>query len=824
MPVTSADPWSARRLLESLAAPEPPPADRPWLAQSLSKGTAGIALLHIERALAGAGSWARAHAWITAAVSGPVSAADTAGLYLGLPAVAFMLDAASAGGRYQAALADTDAHLARLAHARADTATARARSGQLPGSAEDDGFSGLTGIGALLLRRDPGGSALEHVLRCLVMLTRPLRQVYVEFTDWDASERAFARSLAPLLGQARQKGMIDGWWFMRKHPCWRVRIRPAGGGDEDAFFRPALDALTADRTIVGWRAGIYEAEEAAFGGPEGMTVAHDLFIADSRAVMDLVAAPGDGSGLGRRELSVLLCTALLRGAGLEWYEQGGAWHRVTRERPLPADVPAGRLPGMAGSLRTLLIAGASPGREVFQPGGPAASAAGWADAFRRAGEALGALARAGTLQRGLRDVLAYHVIFHWNRLGLPARQQAVLARAARDAILGPVPSPRGLRPTGPARNPAGLDTVTGWFPLVPRPRLNCPDLETRISRIRELAESSRAAKGYEHRVDLACTALNQAALIAADCGLPDLAASLCERQFALFRAAAPLPGNVAVAGLQPLVNLARLDIRDGRPSRGWEGLDQIRQAVRDDGCADVHGSAFRLDGYTTAASMNVIARWLRGVLLQDGTRALAATGDWGRAAAHAAWHDDAPGLLREARQALILARVHAGDAGFALDLIDSAARAEPWEDAVAVCLRAYASSTAGRPMPATTIQALGAALQACDPDAPGTAVFRVRLGLTAAVLSAAASEPAEEIIAGVIREALGSGDAQAAREVLRHPAARGQLAEGPRRELSAVVTRAGLGQGSIPETLLTRLHEAIGTAESVLAATLAGAA
>jgi hypothetical protein len=272
------------------------------------------------------------------------------------------------------------------------------------------------------------------------------------------------------------------------------------------------------------------------------------------------------------------------------------------------------------------------------------------------------------------------------------------------------------------------------------------------------------------------------------------------------------------------VNLSRLDIRDGRAERAWQGLDQIRRAVRDGGTAEIHGSTFPLDGYATAASMTAAAGWLRGVLLQDGTRALAATGDWGRTAAHAAWHDDAPGRLREARQALALARVHAGDPGFALDLIDSAARAEPWEDAVAGCLRAYASITAGRPVPDTVIAALGAALYACDPDAPGMAVFRVRLGLTDAVLTAAAGEPAEEIVGGVIREALRSGDAQAARELLRHPVARGQMAAGPGQELSAIVTRAGLGQGRIPELFLSRLQEAVGTAESVLAATLAGAA
>jgi Lantibiotic biosynthesis dehydratase C-term len=57
--------------------------------------------------------------------------------------------------------------------------------------------------------------------------------------------------------------------------------------------------------------------------------------------------------------------------------------------------------------------------------------AGFTDAGRRF-----AVASSGTtLSRGLRAILAYTVIFHWNRLGLSATSQAVLARAASQAIL-----------------------------------------------------------------------------------------------------------------------------------------------------------------------------------------------------------------------------------------------------------------------------------------------------------------------------------------------------------------------------------------------------
>jgi Lanthionine synthetase C-like protein len=69
-------------------------SDRAGRAQSLAKGAAGIALLHIERARAGMAGWDTAHAWLVAATHATISTADDAGLYFGAPAVAFALHTA----------------------------------------------------------------------------------------------------------------------------------------------------------------------------------------------------------------------------------------------------------------------------------------------------------------------------------------------------------------------------------------------------------------------------------------------------------------------------------------------------------------------------------------------------------------------------------------------------------------------------------------------------------------------------------------------------------------------------------------------------------
>lgn len=259
------------------------------------------------------------------------------------------------------------------------------------------------------------------------------RQLYVQFTDWDKAEQTAADHIAPVLDLAQQDELITGWWFIRKHPCWRMRLLPAPGTQLPPALADTLDELTADGRVHRWWPGIYEPEAAAFGGDISMTIAHTLFHADSRAIL----APAHGD-LGRRELSLLLCATLMRAAGLEWYEQGDVWHRVTRERPLPPDVPAAKVHAMAGSVRQLLLADTSPTGPMLQSDRTLRPAADWVHAFRHAGRDLGTAARAGTLDRGLREVISYHVIFHWNRIGLPSRTQSILAHAARTAILHPI--------------------------------------------------------------------------------------------------------------------------------------------------------------------------------------------------------------------------------------------------------------------------------------------------------------------------------------------------------------------------------------------------
>ncbi|MGH3838124.1 MAG: methyltransferase, FxLD system, partial [Pseudonocardiaceae bacterium] len=61
----------------------------------------------------------------------------------------------------------------------------------------------------------------------------------------------------------------------------------------------------------------------------------------------------------------------------------------------------------------------------------------WVDAFEHAGQRLADLAAQGTLTRGLRGVLAQHLLFLFNRHGIGAHDQYVLAAAASRIVFGP---------------------------------------------------------------------------------------------------------------------------------------------------------------------------------------------------------------------------------------------------------------------------------------------------------------------------------------------------------------------------------------------------
>ncbi|KAB1140223.1 methyltransferase [Streptomyces luteolifulvus] len=260
-------------------------------------------------------------------------------------------------------------------------------------------------------------------------------QANVAFPDWERAETTALARLAPLLRAAEDEGVLAAWFIIRKRPCWRVRYFPVAGGHDR--IGKGLEELIAEGVITGWAEIIYEPEVHAFGGSEAMASAHRLFHRDSRSMLD--SFQGEG-GRHRRETSLMLCSIMMRSAGLDWYEQGDVWARVGAHRAPSASTEQGDSHRLFSAVHRLISVNSE---SMMSAGGPLSYVAQWATAYTDAGRELAHLTDSGQLHRGLRDVLAHHVLFAWNRIGLPYAMQATLSSAAKTVIFGPDPTTEG---------------------------------------------------------------------------------------------------------------------------------------------------------------------------------------------------------------------------------------------------------------------------------------------------------------------------------------------------------------------------------------------
>lgn len=271
------------------------------------------------------------------------------------------------------------------------------------------------------------------------------QQHNITFTDGENARHVIADHIGPALIKAEADGQLTGWWFMNKQP-WPLRYL---ADKPSPAVESLLGDLVADGAAVCCLPGIYEPETDTFGGPEAMDAADELFHGDSRHLLTYHMSP---QHLGRRETAVLLASAMMRNAGLDWFEQGDVWAKVATLRPATNPLPPQRAAELAPATRKLMTADTY---SLCRPNGPLQGHEEWVTAFERTGATLADLAARGALTRGLRAVIAHHVIFHANRAGLLLDDQSALSHIAREVVMGT--SDHTASPNGA---PADADSVS----------------------------------------------------------------------------------------------------------------------------------------------------------------------------------------------------------------------------------------------------------------------------------------------------------------------------------------------------------------------------
>lgn len=257
-------------------------------------------------------------------------------------------------------------------------------------------------------------------------------QINLTFPDYSTAENAMLNAVWPALRQLD----IDRWWFLRKRPHWRLRLRPATNTTTASLLdqvAAALEPIRSRQIIETWSIARYEPETTAFGGTYGMRAVHDIFHADSNGYLEFRKATRHrpDQSPNPKLVSLLICTHMFKATGIERPEHGDIWARVAEQRP-----PVTSGTGLASLTAKVSTALRVDLRQLTATDPSFSSAEAWTININECGRRLGDLWRAGTIDAGIRGILARTVIFHWNRIGLQAQQQSLLAAAARDAVLG----------------------------------------------------------------------------------------------------------------------------------------------------------------------------------------------------------------------------------------------------------------------------------------------------------------------------------------------------------------------------------------------------
>lgn len=354
------------------------------------------------------------------------------------------------------------------------------------------------------------------------------------------------------------------------------------------------------------------------------------------------------------------------------------------------------------------------------------------------------------------------------------------------------------------------DRIARRFPLAARTRPPCPPLAERVA---GLAAAARAAQDGNDALE-ATAVLNLAALLASDLDLPELARTWCHRHADAYLRSPELGPDGAQRALEPLVNLARLEIRAGRGRQAAALIAQLYTAV--DRRSDTVLDGIAVPAATMTGGPDThreIRRWLWSVMLATTARALAAAGCWAQALT--ALHE-AKGIgnrMLDGRQIAVLARLDAGDPDGALALALATEPGEAWQHPVTLALAALAARCSRRPPAARELLDAYRDL----PPAPGLAVFRTRLGLAVLDTLGGPHAPACRSTArALIEEVVAGGDGYAARDLLTGDGYRDLLTGPESRLLADRVQDCGLGRALLAPPYDTELAQAVDRAVRVI--------
>ena len=245
-------------------------------------------------------------------------------------------------------------------------------------------------------------------------------------------DRLLIDLVAPIVREIERHPDLDSLFFIRyAEPDWQIRFRVLGRPAWiEESVRPRVDAavrpFVESGEITGVEFGEYQREWERYGGPQGMRLAEQLFLHDSRACLGVLELGRAGRLAGSlREYSVAFTEQFLglfgfdAAARLQFYREGCAWafrdgtFRDDDREPLEK-----RYLAIRDRLAVVRLDDAGP--EAVRV------AERCLDASRPVVDELLKLHAAGTIRQSLIYLAWSYAHLHCNRLGIDTTPEAIL--------------------------------------------------------------------------------------------------------------------------------------------------------------------------------------------------------------------------------------------------------------------------------------------------------------------------------------------------------------------------------------------------------------
>jgi hypothetical protein len=244
--------------------------------------------------------------------------------------------------------------------------------------------------------------------------------------------------------QLRDAGQADLSFFIHKPPGLRWRLQAADGTHLPELRRAATAAAARIVTPDRVRTAVYEPQAALFGGTRSMRFVHRTWSADSALWMRWHARQTPPSATERWDLSFGVLSRVFVALGVVGWEDREVWDCVSEDtgrrlaakewtRPqvlAAARSLSSRWDAVWGTSRQQPFAGSGAAERILHEFSlrAAPTLADWYDLLSRP-----------STRHPLtpRRAAAYWTVFHWNRAGLTAAQQALTAETLAGMPLGP---------------------------------------------------------------------------------------------------------------------------------------------------------------------------------------------------------------------------------------------------------------------------------------------------------------------------------------------------------------------------------------------------